>query len=221
MKKILAILSVLLFASAASFSQNDTLSNDYVTVSHDSHRVKTLIGPGMSYGGFGSFDMGMGSFNGNKYIELGGTGALVLNHAFAIGFTGAGFATPIELSETLENGLVSSSTVLGGYGGLYFEIGIKPKEPIHISFPFVLGVGGYESNTSVYTNDDGVVVYDRTNTNYVQDVFLIAKPGARVEVNVLPFFRLAAGVDYKLSDIDIDGFSNHLSYAMSLKFGHF
>lgn len=227
MKHLALLLSTVVFFVLCGINanaQSDTLSDDYVTVDPTNYQIKTLIGPGMTYGGYGSFDIGFGSIDGNQYIELGGTGALVLDHCFSIGLTGAGFATPLKYNSDDGNGMKVEDKIYGGYGGLFFEAILFPKKPIHISIPLVLGVGGYQSenySTSIYESD----IFDDDDYEFSGDVFLIAKPGARVEVNLLPFFRISTGVDFRLTDMDLNGYEmkamDNISYSMSFKFGHF
>jgi hypothetical protein len=136
-----------------------------------------------------------------------------------LGFGGNGF-----INENHFNSALNSDVFLtGGYGGLYIEPILMPNFPVHIAFPILLGGGGIS-----YVTDN--MDWDH---NMIQDseAFLIAEPGAELELNLTRNFRLAIGSSYRfttpfevgmtgsptVSASALEGFT----FMMTFKFGRF
>ena len=209
--KRLAILFIATIFLSPVFGQDDGGFYD------DDDDVKTLFGDGdVTHGGYGSFSIGYSEIDGKDALTMGGRGAWVIGHWFALGFAGTGFLNDYH---SINNQNVNLS---GGYGGLLMEPILLPKFPIHISLPLVVGVGGIAYTTShSYTEWDDPRFFAEDATS-----FLIVEPGVELEFNVVRFFRIAVGGYYRytsritLYDTPEDVL-NGFSGGITLKFGKF
>lgn len=181
--------------------------------------VMTLFGDhNVSHGGYGAITIGYSQIDNMDAIIMGGRGAWIIGHWFAIGFGGLGFINDMHYNAVLGQNV----NLTGGYGGLVMEPIILPKIPVHISTPVLFGVGGI-----AYMSSYGSLDWDQPNY-LTEDAtsFVIIEPGVEVEFNIVKFFRLALGASYRYtSEIDLyDTYPdvlNGLSYNISLKFGKF
>ncbi len=199
MKPISQILFSLLFSTIMIFSQE-----------------KTLVGNGeISHGGFGAPVIKYTQIHGEPAVLCGGRGGWIIDHTFVLGGGGYGLVNEIE-SET--DPLNNPAYINLGYGGLELEYIIASDQIIHFSIYSLIGGGGI--NLAHHFNgdwDDG---------NHGHDGFFIFEPAVNIELNIISFFRINAGVSYRLisginyyefTNSDIDGFSGTLA----LKFGKF
>ena len=178
------------------------------------NEIKTISGNERSRGGYGAFSFGYTRINDENTYIIGGKGAAIYNHYLAIGGAAYGFFNiNTYLDDNLYTGLV------GGYGGLLVEPIIFAKFPVHLSLPMILG--------------GGVV------SQYVEDIFsttgyFVFVPGAELEFNISRRFRMAFGVDYRItSNIEFADYGligpivtdpkmlNTLSGHVVFKFGRF
>lgn len=179
--------------------------------------VKTLLGDVKSYGGYIGLTTGFTQIDGEVGFITGGRLGLILNHGFTIGLAGYGFFNDYRWDNTLQ----SNVNLQGGYGGIFIEPIIKPKFPIHLSFPVIMGVGGVEYVSDRY------YYYDEWN-GYVEDVdaYMLVEPGVELDLNITKFFRVSAGASYrytskvKIADFDKD-LLHGISATLTLKFGWF
>ncbi len=196
-----------------------TLLNVQAQDDYNQSEMRTLTGPGRSTGGFGAFTAGYSLINNRDAFEFGFRGMLLINHSIALGFGGTGFA-----NEPAFNTISSTNKfIAGGYSGFIIEPLIAPMLPVHVAFPILIGGGGLSQ-------------FDTEWDSYESDIpsmefFLLIEPGAEVELNVSRFFRVGAGVSYRIpydfgstggglegvSPSALKGFSYHLA----LKFGKF
>jgi len=166
----LFIVVLLMFTLSSLSAQTTTDKGD---------EIKTIFGSERSRGGYGAFSFGYTQINDNNTYIFGGRGAAIFNHYLAVGGAAYGFFNiNTYLDDNLYTGLV------GGYGGLLLEPIIFAKFPAHLSLPMILG--------------GGVV------SRYVEDIFattgyFIFVPGAELEFNVSRRFRMALGVDYRIT----------------------
>jgi hypothetical protein len=106
----------------------------------------------------------------------------------------------------------------GGYGGLLIEPIILPKLPVHISFPFLFGVGGVSSMDLI--SDDWDFYIENSN------VYVLVEPGIDLELNMTKFFRISLGAKYRVtSQLSMPNVNsnalNGLSCGIKFKFGKF
>ena len=162
-----------------------------------STEVQTLLADSNGYvfhGAFGGITIGYGTIDKEASLFLGGRVAWLINHKFALGFAGAGFFNNLIKDDTY---LPSDYYLKGGYGGLFFQPIFFSKEPIHFSFPILLGVGGVVVDHNYYWTQE----WGATDANYYDsDVFLIFEPGIDVEFNMISFMRMSLGASYRFTN---------------------
>ncbi len=190
------------------------LHEDHADNNHDDE-FRTILGNN-AVGGYGGISIQYSVIDDNNSIVIGGRGGVILGHVFAVGFGGSGFIN--EYNYDVRTGLDYNLT--GGYGGVFFEPIIAPNYPVHVSFPILMGAGGIAYTT-----------IDRDYNDYqywVEDseAFIIAEPGAEIELNITRFFRFALFGSYRITNnfniytinnINLNGFSG----GITLKFGKF
>ncbi len=238
MKNLCTILFAIILSFACNaYAQKDTLitdANGMIVIDHSKDDFQTILGSGGSHGGYISFDLQAGQTSDDQnLLELGGRIGWIMNHGFTFGLAGYGLAGSIKKEVLLEGAPEARTYNLGGgYGGIFIEPIILPKQPIHVSFPVMFGVGAfgyyvpYDINQPSQTYEYGAIK---------TDVVTVIKPGVDVEFNITRFFRLALSANYRLVNnlelaLDESGetpvmldknYLNGFNYGFSLKFGWF
>ncbi len=219
MKKILFFLSFLFLASA-SFSQ--------VEEDVDNDEINTLLGDIESHGGYVSFGLTYTGLDKKDGLSLGGGLAWIVNHNVAFGLAGYGFFNEPTPNATLDNTLTNEYSLAGGYGGLLIEPILGAKQPLHFSFPVIIGAGGV-AYSRIYNRDTWNADYDYTVDS---DAFFAIRPGIEVELNMLKFLRVALGAYYcyttevELTSVSDDKLVNNdvlrgFSFGLNFKFCKF
>lgn len=219
--KTIILLATAIFTISTLKAQETT--QEFVVVDHSNDDFKSLLGNKGSQGGYISIDITGGEIDGNQVFESGGRLAWIINHSFAFGVAGYGFAHNI-VSDTHSE--VPQLDLAGGYGGLLLEPIIFSKEMVHFSIPVVFGVGGAGSNYVESGYDYQTDTY-RTEGDFGEtDAFFIIRPGIELEVNLSRFFRVSLGgyyhhaLGFELEDVSknaLNGFTGGVSF----KFGWF
>ena len=90
--------------------------------------VITLFGDHhVSHGGYGAITIGYSMIDNMDAIMMGGRGAWIIGHWFAIGFGGLGFINDMHYNSDLNQNV----NLTGGYGGLVLEpIILPPWDPM-------------------------------------------------------------------------------------------
>ena len=181
--------------------------------------MKTLFGKRRSNGGYGAFWMGYSTIDNKHSLQFGGRGSWIIQHSFAIGFGGTGFINEYHYDIILDKDVF----LTGGYGGIYLEPILFPKEPVHLAFPVLFGAGGISFVS--YNDADW-------NANFVEDyeAFLIIEPGVEIELNLTRFMRVGFGTTYRYpTSFDVGQISGSadteslrgFTYNITFKFGSF
>lgn len=206
MKKTIMIVvaSTALFAGISNAqTNNDSIKKD--------DGIKTIFGnKKIKHGGYGALSIGYSQIDGKDAFVTGARGAWIIGHSFAIGLGGMGFSNNLYIDD--DAGWMENE-YSGGYGGLLLEPVIFPKFPVHLSLPVILGAGGVASDSDDFNH-------------YASHAFLVAEPGAEIEINLIRFVRIAFGASYRFtSNIRFKGkqeyFLNGYSASLSLKIGKF
>lgn len=193
-----------------------------LTAQHNYHNnQRTLFGNKrcVSHGGYGALTVHYTTFQDDQNgILVGGRGAWVMNHGFALGLAGYGLVNSIEYSDKVPG---RDAKMELGYGGLLLEPIILSRLPIHISIPTVLGVGW-----AGYRDPDRQLGDIFEDDLFDDDVFFVIEPGINLELNIIRSFRLGLNVQYRFTeDLDLTNTaSNNLdgwSTGVILKFGRF
>jgi opacity protein-like surface antigen len=208
MKKVIISSVLIILLSASIYSQDE-----------NKDEFKTLFGDYHPRGFYGAFTIGYSEIDQKQAVVFGGRFEWVVSHSVGIGFGGSGFLNEYHYDATLNQDVF----LTGGYGGFYVEPIVMPNFPVHIAFPVLLGAGG----VSYVTRE----MQDYHNMIEDTEAFLIAEPGAELELNLTRNFRLAMGVSYRfttpfdvgatgsipVSSKSIEGWT----YMMTFKFGRF
>lgn len=196
-------------------------------------KVETLFGDNMTHGGYGALVIGYSQIAGRSALTSGAKGAWIINHSLGLGLAGKGFISA-EKSSPIPD--ADWSAIAGGYGGFLVEPILFGTKPIHVSVPLIIGAGGliYGNNKEYDYDYENQPEYPYDYSE-VFDYYFVFEPGIELEFTLTQFFRLAAGISYRLtSDInitrtvddidyqvvkpgDLRGFSAHLAF----KFGKF
>jgi opacity protein-like surface antigen len=212
MKKTIIISALLIMLSSASFSQDNESAKN-------SQEFKTLLGNDHHNGFYGAFTIGYSEIEDKQAVTFGGRFEWIAGHSIGLGFGGSGFINENHFDAALN----SDVFLTGGYGGLYIEPILMPNYPVHFSFPILLGAGGIS-----YVTDN--MDWDH---NMIEDseAFLIAEPGAELELNLTRIFRLAIGTSYRFTtpfDVGMKGSPTvtadalkGFTFMMTFKFGRF
>lgn len=160
--------------------------------------------------------------NGNWTNLVGGKGALLIGHSFALGGFGYGFTYPTDREKITGepyNGVYKRMGL--GFGGILCEY-LWSENIFTLSTGIMLGVGGigfYDPNSTSNDNNDGAKSSERNES------FVIAIPEVTLYVNVTEYLKIGAGVSYRLvngidqkdfTDSDLAGFSYTLTVAAGL-----
>ena len=212
MKKIIVLSAVLILLCSSLFSQENVSTKK-------SSEFKTLFGNENHNGAYGAFTIGYSEIDQKQAVLFGGRFEWIIGHSIGLGFGGSGFINEAYYELSLN----SDVFLTGGYGGFYIEPIVMPNFPVHLSFPILLGAGGISYVTDNWDN----------HNNMIEDTeaFLIAEPGAEIELNLTRYFRLALGTSYKFTtpfniglpnspDVNSDSLKG-FSFLMTFKFGRF
>jgi len=223
MKKIL-IAMALVFCQTIAFSQDEPVSQPAkdddsgmkTLFKTSDHKVKAgfFIGPEAAYTQFDG-----------KSAYLGGLSlGVILDHVFSIGLSGYGILNSGNLwFDNIDPYDSTGAYLYGGYGGVKMEFRVLPSAPVHLNFPLIIGGGELVYNTWSWHYDDDDY-FDGMTIDW--DTFFVLEPGVRMEVNLLKFLRVDAGVSYRYAPgLDLvntkSNMASNFNVNLSLKFGKF
>jgi hypothetical protein len=196
MKKSMLVV-ILMAASTLTFAQEQTLVSGHV-----------------DHGGFGGTAFTLTQFAGETGILTGGHGGWIIDHVVFLGGGGYGLINeiPFGQSDSGEEQFLSFN-----YGGLELGFILGSDRLIHLTAHTLLGAG-----TVGYRYHD----VDFENTDNASDLIYVIHPAVNVELNVMKFFRIGAGVNYRyVLGVDSGGLTNDdlggLGATVMLKFGKF
>jgi hypothetical protein len=212
MKKLLSILAVIIFTSACTFAQEET-----------------LIGNGeVSNGGFGGPVVKYTQINSKSAVLVGGRGGWIINHSFIIGGGGYGLVNNIQSNSTIWSPFFNDKPYINfGYGGLELEYIIQSDKLLHFSVITLIGAGGVSYRDNLWDDEwDNDSDDDDDDWDSPNDEFFVFEPGANLELNIASFFRINAGVSYRfISGVNMVDLSNNdlagPAASLTLKFGSF
>jgi hypothetical protein len=151
---------------------------------------ETLLSGEVEHGGFGGPVVKVTRINGQDALLVGGRGGWIINHTFVIG--GGGYGLVTDVAPTVP-GLFNQNLLMLGYGGLELEFIMQSDRIVHLTVPVLIGAGAVGYRTGHWGDDfDLNIGFDNRF-----DTFFIIEPGIDLEVNVVSFFRINAGVSYR------------------------
>ncbi len=184
---------------------------------------ETLIGKGkITNGGFGGPVVKYTNIKGEPAVLVGGRGGWIINHTFIIGGGGYGLVNNINANNPFVNYYLDVWPYINfGYGGLELEYIIQSDKLIHYSACTLIGGGGVSYRRSLTEDNNGD--YGRNSPN---DAFFVFEPSFNIELNIISFMRVNAGVSYRfISGANFDDLRNSdlagPSAILTLKFGKF
>ncbi|MFO7445730.1 MAG: hypothetical protein R6W90_05150 [Ignavibacteriaceae bacterium] len=177
---------------------------------------ETLIGDGeISHGGFGGPVIKFTQIKDEFGVLVGGRGGWIINHQFVIGGGGYGLVNNIEANDFIFS---PQPFITFGYGGFEMEYIIHSDRLIHFSVYSLIGGGAVTYRDELWD--------DWEDWDYGSDTFFVFEPAVNMELNIYSFFRLNAGISYRMvSGVDFDTLENSdlsgPSATLTLKFGKF
>ena len=191
MRSIIA--GVIVLASLAVCLQAQESAPD----STKSDPMETVISTEIeSNGGFGAVVFKVGNIDGSTGVIFGGRGGWVINRTLVIGGGGYGWLQgPYHSSDNQVD-----TNLAFAYGGFEIEYLIASNNVVHASIIALIGGGGVSILEQIPQNGTS----KRWDDIYSTGVFVF-EPAANVEVTLLPWLRIAAGLGYRVvSGVDID-----------------
>ena len=179
----------------------------------------TLISGKLESGGYGAPVVKFTQVKNQFALFVGGYGGWLINHTFLIGGGGYGLVNKINYPEgvVLDQFIpYYEKRILFGYGGLVLEYIGNHSRLIHYSVSTLIGAGGlsyyYENNFDFH--------------DYPGNSVFVFEPAVNLELNVTTFFRINAGISYRLvRGVDKFALTNDdlsgVSINLALKFGSF
>jgi hypothetical protein len=196
------------------------ISQQYVD-SYDPREIKSLLGKENHLNGFGGMDVKISDFFDERSLILGGYGGVLVNRNYFFGIAGYGIATQPNFDGITIDDSPSKLTLNGGYAGLLIGGTILAREIVHLSIPVILGVGEVQ-----ISDEDFFPNVDNAEFTIERSTFFVGEPGAELEFNITPTFRIAAGASYRyiyglelrnLVDEDLTNWTGTVSF----RFGRF
>jgi hypothetical protein len=180
---------------------------------------RTVFKDNYEKGGFGAPVVKFTWINGQSAFMFGGRGGWIINHSLVLGGGGYGVVSEVDAPEGVlpEQGPLD---IEFGYGGFEMEYIFRPESLIHFGTYTLIGVG-----TDNLVKDVGPVT-ESHQTVSASDLVFVLEPGVNAELNVITWFRLNAGVSYRLvSGVNQVGLKNSdfsdAAATLTLKFGRF
>jgi hypothetical protein len=195
------------------------LLNGVIAMAQTTTEMKTLFKAPSNLGWYVASDFAYSQLDGKDAYLGGFSGGMVINHKISVGIGGYWLANSDDFLYPIK---VDGYTLglNGGYGGLKLEYRLKPSSLLHISFPMLIGGGGFE-----YGDLDGHDGFDNEDRyDYLDDGFFVVEPGVALGINIVKLMRLDVGVTYRYAPgIDFPTFNNFngVTGNFSLKFGKF
>jgi len=183
----------------------------------EEEQPRTLMSGHTARGGYGALRIAFTRVQGRAGAMVGGRGAFLANHRFAIGLAGQGLVSRVD---SQRKGLDTDrgSGLAMGYGGLWLETILLPMHVVHVSAGALLGAGG--------------VGYGRWSRGMEEEgwnrgsAIFVAEPSLALELNVAAFLRFAIEGSYRfVAGSDLAGITDKelsgWTVGTVLKFGKF
>ncbi len=199
----------------------------------DNDKPATLLNTdNINSGGYGAFEMHLSDvkLNGNKNtaVFIGGRGGWIINSTFSIGGGGYGMVSKYTVDEFEAPSSFKVSdydipTLQVGYGGVFFEYTHMSGSIIHFTVNTLIGAGGASYSSQKLENEND---YANNSYHHEKSAFFVLEPGATIEFNILPFFRISTGFSYRyVNGVNLSLTESQdlrsLSYNIAFKFGKF
>ncbi len=150
--------------------------------SNETSYPKTLFNSeNTTYGGYGAFTTKATLIDNANSLLVGGRGGMIANHKFSVGLSGY-----YMVSDRFKNASLDvNSFYSGGYGGIFGEVILFPKNLLNVSIPVEIGAG-YLAQIDKDISSKG-------------STFAYFQPGVEVDLNIAKGFKFGLGVSYSFS----------------------
>lgn len=189
---------------------------------------ETLFGDGdIDHGGYGGPELKIGRVASGDAVFFGGKGGWIIDHKLVIGAGGWGMTNQRAAPDRLQPRTGLRRMVNVGYGGGIVEYFIRPEKVVHGTVALLIGGGGINLRDRDAHCRGGDDCMDADNMDDVAtDSFFILEPEAGVELNIVKFMRLNAGISYRyVTGVGDIGFENDdlrsFNGTMTVRFGAF
>lgn len=171
-----------------------------------------LISEGVTFSGFGGPMYEFSDIDGDFVLSMGGGGALLINQQVFLGGYGMGLVTSIQRPVASEQ-VSEDMSINFGHGGLWLGYIHQPYQLIHFGFSAKVAGGGID-------------LQDADHVSLADDAVFVLTLQPEVEVNVLKWFKVNAGIGYRwVTGVNLAGFTNqdfsHMAGSIRLMFGWF
>lgn len=176
-----------------------------------------LLKSPLKFSGFGAPIYEFSDINGDFTVATGGGGALLINQQIFIGLYGLGSHHHTRV--VVDGEQFDRAKFHFGYGGLWLGYIHRSHELVHYGISTKIGGGHIE------LTDDDQRIFDEEREIDHEGVFVFT-PQVEVEVNVLKWMKLNAGLGYRVvTEVDMADFRNRdfssLQGTFTLMFGWF
>lgn len=178
---------------------------------------QTLFGSGpVEHGGYGAIATKFTGIDGDFGLLVGGQAGWIFNHRLVLGGAAYGLATEHKTNSRDWDG---TRLYLGmSYGGGIISYISNWDKLAHPTFDLLIGAGELSLERR-WNHHDNYETVDR-------DAFFVLEPGVNVEVNVVWWMRVAAGLSYRhisgVTDFGYDsGDFSGVAGSLVFKFGRF
>lgn len=168
--------------------------------------AQTLLGGGVSHGGFAAVHIRAGEVMNERSLFMGGEAAWVANQRLILGVGVWALVSENARIVASPGGVDESAPLRMGYAGALVGYRIAPAAIVHPAASMLIGAGGISTALQAAGDHD--------------DAFFVAEPSLGVELNVASFARLGVGASYRwvagvelsgLRDEDLSGLTGELS----------
>lgn len=161
-------------------------------VANGAAQEQTLVKGGHEHDGFGGPTVKYTSVNGQAAVLFGGRGGWIIDHKLSLG--GGAYSTMTEVNAP-EGSMPANRGPLDiqfDCFGAEVEYIFHPDALLHVTLGGLVGGGACH-----FMKDVGSVV-DSNQQEGETDFMLLIEPAVNAELNVAPWFRLNAGVSYRV-----------------------
>ncbi|MCB0738823.1 MAG: hypothetical protein KDC92_15025 [Bacteroidetes bacterium] len=185
----------------------------FANVVEERDTIKTLITKNTRIGFNLAYDNFFTRINGEESFYSGGRGGFTFNNYLFVGMGGYGLINNAVLRDWILEG--EDLYMESGFGGLIIEPTLFPIQPVHVTFPLMVG--------------PGVAVFRERSNGYNwldRDMFWAFNGGVQLEMNVTKWFRIGGGAHYMFTEgLNLPNtkstFLDGTQYSLSLKLGKF
>jgi hypothetical protein len=181
---------------------------------------RTLLQNDYERSGFGGPVIKYTRIHEQNALMVGGRGGWIFNHTLIIGGGGYGVISEVDGADGVLGPQEGPLDIEFGCFGIEVEYIRNSNSLLHYSFYTLMGGGANN-----YVKDVGSV-WDSNEQSGETDFMLVLEPAVNGELNITPWFRLNAGLSYRLvSGVEQAGLDNGdfngPAVTIALKFGRF